>query len=686
MAEAEDVITDAARHATVFVRALWRRHRPPTRGPVPLQLGDVAARLDLLASAVFGRSFMLRVAQAPAPPTWLSKLFLRGQAPAQRAALSCTDGHSIWLPASFGPGVSEAAAGERYRVLMLQQAMRAVRGSARHCPFAGPALLRALYLVLEAQAADDALVRLLPGMAAPLVALRTHALRDRAPLPAFAPPLQPLERLVRAVLSAMPGAILVPGSVPGLDTACLCLPATPAEVLDQAERLHQVLEVAVRGRRGRLMFSDCWSGELRRAPAGVVSDALASGQDDGTDAPVRGARLARRPNVRQPGEGEDEPGPQGPIMVQPAQPHEQAEDPMGMQRPTDRDAATAADEFADALSELPEARLVSSPARPKEVLLSDDPPGASARALAAAAPAANSARRRYPEWDWHSKSYREPGATVLLLSATPGPQQWVDQTLAERGAMLREIRRRFELLRAQRTRVRNQLDGEEIDLQAWADSQADFRAGLPLTQRLYQRERRGRRDMAVMLLVDVSGSTDGWISRNRRVIDIEREALLLVCIALDSMDERFCVQAFSGEGPQGVIVRTVKDFGERYDNTVALRIAGLEPEKYTRAGAAIRHVSAELMAEPAVHRLLLLLSDGKPNDVDEYEGRYGVEDMRQAVTEARLQGIAPFCLTIDRQAANYLPLVFGPHHYALLPRPELLPVILLDWLRKLMGR
>lgn len=92
------------------------------------------------------------------------------------------------------------------------------------------------------------------------------------------------------------------------------------------------------------------------------------------------------------------------------------------------------------------------------------------------------------------------------------------------------------------------------------------------------------------------------------------------------------------------------------------------------------------MAEPAVHRLLLLLSDGKPNDVDEYDGRYGVEDMRQAVTEARLQGVAPFCLTIDRYAANYLPLVFGPHHYALLPRPELLPLILLDWLRKLMGR
>lgn len=91
------------------------------------------------------------------------------------------------------------------------------------------------------------------------------------------------------------------------------------------------------------------------------------------------------------------------------------------------------------------------------------------------------------------------------------------------------------------------------------------------------------------------------------------------------------------------------------------------------------------MQQPAEHRLLMLLSDGKPNDVDDYEGRYGVEDMRQAVLEARLQGISPFCLTIDRQAANYLPAVFGPHHYALLPRPELLPSVLLDWLRRLVA-
>ena len=166
-------------------------------------------------------------------------------------------------------------------------------------------------------------------------------------------------------------------------------------------------------------------------------------------------------------------------------------------------------------------------------------------------------------------------------------------------------------------------------------------------------------------------------------MDVEREALLLVSIALQGLHEPCCVLAFSGEGPHGVKVHTVKAFEEEFGPIVSRRIAALEPEHYTRAGAAIRHACAMLMAQGARHRLLLILSDGKPNDIDVYEGRYGVEDMRQAVVEARLQGIDSFCLTVDRQAANYLPGVFGVGQYALLPRPELLPTVLLDWMRRL---
>jgi nitric oxide reductase NorD protein len=156
-----------------------------------------------------------------------------------------------------------------------------------------------------------------------------------------------------------------------------------------------------------------------------------------------------------------------------------------------------------------------------------------------------------------------------------------------------------------------------------------------------------------------------------------------VCIALGALGEPYAVQAFSGHGPQSVTVRTLKRFDEPYGNQVATRIAALEPEQYTRAGAAIRHASATLMREPASQRLLLLLSDGKPNDVDVYEGRYGVEDMRRAVIEAKLQGIAPFCLTVDRHAAAYLPGVFGPTSTPCWPSPRMLPAVLLDWMQRL---
>jgi nitric oxide reductase NorD protein len=232
-------------------------------------------------------------------------------------------------------------------------------------------------------------------------------------------------------------------------------------------------------------------------------------------------------------------------------------------------------------------------------------------------------------------------------------------------------------------RLRKQVDGDEIDLDAYLESHSDFRAGLPLADRLYQSQRRAQRELAILLLVDISGSTDSWVRANRRIIDVEREALLLVCFALDGLQQPYAVHAFSGEGPTRVTVRTVKDFDEPFAQGVAQRISGLEPEQYTRAGAVVRHATTLLLRQPAQHRLLLLLSDGKPNDVDRYEGRYGVEDLRQSVIEAKLQGISPFCLTIDRQAANYLPFVFGAGHYALLTHPELLPKVLLDWLRRL---
>jgi nitric oxide reductase NorD protein len=664
MAEAEDVLTDAARHATVFAQQLWRRHRPATQEPQALRLQDVARRLDLLVTAAFGRSYPIRVAQPPAPRTWLARGMGGRALPPPRSALPATDGVSLWLPAGFGPHLPEAEAVELFRLHALRQAMRAQRGAAAFASPQDPPVLRDLHLLLEARAADHVLASTLPGIAPQLERLRRTCLAARVPLQGLAPELRRVELLARAVMQAD------------------ALPASAQEVRTLAQKLHAHLAEALPG--GPVLWRDAWTGDLRTPPKTSWLAASDVPGDDGTDArPPRSAHLARRPDVREAPPDEDDEKP-GAWMVQTAQPNEAAEDPLGMQRPSDRDETTASEEFADALSELPQARLVSTPGKPKEVLLSEDPPEARSKREAAAG-ACGGAALHYPEWDWRSGAYREPGAMVRLLPAAAGPQEWVERTLSERATMLQEIRRHFELLRAQRVRLHRQLDGDALDIDAWGEAQADFRAGLPMAERLYQKERRGRRDLAITLLVDISGSTDGWIAGDRRIIDVEREALLLVCIALEGMKDPYSVLAFSGEGPHNVTVRPIKDFAEGYGPDVGRRIAGLEPEHYTRAGAALRHATAVLMRQPANHRLLLLLSDGKPNDIDDYEGRYGVEDMRQAVTEARLQGISPFCLTIDRHAANYLPAVFGPHQYALLPRPELLPQVLLDWLRRLVS-
>jgi nitric oxide reductase NorD protein len=692
MAEAEDVITDVARHATIYAQGLWRRHRT-ARGKgerrAPPGLADFARRLDLLVTAVFGVSYPIRVAQPPAPPSLLSRFFGDRGTPPLQQAVPATDGTGIWLPSS--PGEADpVVALDRYRAVALQQAMRARRGSAAAIDPAWEAPLHETFLLLEAHAADEAIARMLPGMAPAIDRLRRHALASRPDLDRFAPERRGFELFVRKLLAASCG--VQPADLPASDTPADSLSLAPVLLADLVGPAPHPPHRSGRIRPAHgLLLRDWWTGDLR-ACADQRGLGVAGGgggrrdADDGKPAP-RSARLSRTPRVRRAEPDEDE-GRQGAFMIQTAQPHEHAEDPGGMQRPPDQDEETPAEELAESLADLPEARLVSTPGRTAEVLLSDDAPPAIDRTTNASTASASASvleRLAYPEWDYRVPGYRHPGATVRLLPPALGPQQWVDATLARHRGLRDEIRRRFEMLRAEPTRLRRQLDGDEIDLEAYVEGQADYRAGLALSQAIYQTRRRARRSMAIMLLVDVSGSTDAWIGGQRRVIDVEREALLLVCLALQSLGEPYSVVSFSGEGAESVDLRALKGFEEPYGNPIARRIAALEPEYFTRTGAALRHATAMLMEQPAAHRLLLLLSDGKPNDVDVYEGRYGLEDTRQAVAEARLQGVFPFCLTVDRQAAEYLPSIFGPRQYGLLPRPELLPAVLLEWMRRLLS-
>ena len=663
MAEAEDVLIDAARHATVFARSLWKRHRPVAQ-PEVLGLSSVAERLAVLIRGAFGFRVPIRVAQEPARPTWLSQVFRKQDYPRHAFAIPATDGTAIWLPRHCPGAPAQALAA--YRCMALLQATHIARAGADCLRAAHARGLADPYLLIEAAAAEWQLAALLPGMKTELAGFRAAQLARRPPLERFPAARQPLEALVRRTMRGdLPEARIV-------DAAW-----SPMHSLELVEVLAQEGHEAPRSWQ---MYRDLWSGELRVPPTGESVIPNEPARESTMQHPAHSARLARRPEVRAAKENEDDERP-GAWMVQSAQPAESAEDPFGLQRPVDLDENAAADEYADSVSELAQARLVSTPERAREILLSDDPLEALTRRESTAD--ARAIELSYPEWDYRLDAYHHPGARIRLMPAPVGSQAWVAQTLHTYRAMCEDIRRRFEMLRAGHHRVRRQLDGDEIDVEAYVEARSDMLAGLPMAQTVYQNTRLTRRDMAITLLVDISGSTDSWISEKRRVVDVEREAVLLVCVALESLREPYSVLAFSGEGRNNVMVRELKAFDEAFSDTVARRIAALEPEYYTRAGAALRHATSRLVARAARHRLLLVLTDGKPNDNDEYDGRYGAEDMRQSVAEARLQGIYPFCLTIDRQAASYLPRVFGANHYALLHKPELLPAVLLEWLRRL---
>lgn len=688
MAEAEDVVQDVARYATLHIRRLWFKYRGKNDAPRPVCLPEVRQRIDLLVHAVWGVSLPCRVAHAPAPPTLLTRMFRRHDVRQSGLAVPCTDGRSFWLPMTLPLPVAGGDTGyqsyrrqaaELFRTVALLQATRVARGSAApvenvRCPRS-----LALYTVLEARAADEQLIAELPGMAASVAHLRQWMLGMRPAVANLPANCRWIEEIVQKILAAP------------LGEATAGLPWPPsADVREHVDiatwLLHQHGDTAHQLPHTHALLKDCWTGELlAMSPQGQYGVMDGHIQLDGFEPPARSAHMPRAPKERKADEDEDKKE-EGTWMIQTGEPLEKAEDPMGTQRPADRDEETASEEFADALSELPEARLVSSPTPAKEVLLSDDTPDRQS-----VMPRRDGQVERegqtlhYPEWDYRISGYHHPGATVHLLLPQHGPALWVEKTLARHRSMLDTIRRRFEMLQAERVRLRRRLDGDEIDVDAYTEARCDLRSGLSMPQALYQQQRRQARNIAIVLLVDISGSTESYLSDHKRIIDVEREALLLVAIALQHMGEPYSIQAFSGEGPQGVTISTLKNFQEPHSQEVALRIAALEPQYYTRSGAALRHATAQLMQQPAEHRLLLLLSDGKPNDADEYEGRYGVEDTRRAVEEARVQGVHPFCLTIDRQAARYLPQIFGHGQFALLTRPQELPTVLLDWMRRLVA-
>ncbi len=283
----------------------------------------------------------------------------------------------------------------------------------------------------------------------------------------------------------------------------------------------------------------------------------------------------------------------------------------------------------------------------------------------------------YPEWDHSRQRHRPDWCRLRERPIAGGSESFALDTLVRRRRLLRSLRATFEALRDEERRVRREPHGDELDLDAAVAAYGDFVRGAELDARLFSRRRRQERDVAAMFLVDMSGSTRGWVN------ELVRESLVLLCGALETLGDRYAIYGFSGRTHRNCELYPIKRLDEAYGAEVRRRIGGIAPQDYTRMGVMIRHLTQLLKGAEARTRLLIALSDGKPDDQDGYRGAYGIEDTRQALHEARHLGIHPYCITIDDEAMAYLPHMYGAANFAVVDRIERLPRRVSDIYRRL---
>lgn len=291
--------------------------------------------------------------------------------------------------------------------------------------------------------------------------------------------------------------------------------------------------------------------------------------------------------------------------------------------------------------------------------------------------------RLLPEWDHRRAAYLPDHVRILespLENDLPPPPEMAP----ERRRRIAAVRRQFEALMPQRTLQTGEDEGDDIDTDAAVRLYADSAAGYTGPARIFRRLVNQNRDLSVATLVDASRSTES-IVEERQVIAIARESLLALGHGLAATGDSHAMYAFSSLKRDRVFVSRLKDFDEPMGTPVEARVAAVQPGFYTRLGAAVRHVSGELVKRGSLRRLMLIVTDGKPNDFDYYEGRYGIEDTRKAVQEARMAGLAVFAIAIDRKAESYIPHIFGRNGYAIVSHPARLAEALPDIYRHLLA-
>jgi cobalamin biosynthesis protein CobT len=291
----------------------------------------------------------------------------------------------------------------------------------------------------------------------------------------------------------------------------------------------------------------------------------------------------------------------------------------------------------------------------------------------------------YDEWDHRIEDYRPSWCTLRETRSTREVPAFVAATFHEYGGVVSQIRRNFQLMRPERLRkMRFQSDGDDLDLDGLVEHVVDRRAGITPTDRVYIKRDKKDRDVTTAFLVDMSSSTDRKIDGRKRIIDIEKEGLILMCEALEAIRDEYAIYGFSGNGRDDAQFYTVKELGERYDDRVRSRIGGIYGRSKTRMGPAIRHTTKRLMGVDSNVKIMILLTDGKPYDSDTYQDNtYAQEDTKIALREARREKIHLFCVTVDQEGADYLPTMYSDANFVVIDDVSTLPQKLPQLYRRL---
>jgi nitric oxide reductase NorD protein len=610
-------------------------------GPEMVPLERVQRRLEIVLAAVYGRQIPIEPIETNVWTRERVRQFAKGDIRGAEATPGI-DGERIYLPPELRTAGNEKRALARYRLFAMEQAERIARGTALHAPLTDP-LERDLYFLREGAAVDAEIARRHPGLIDTLTRERRSVLSRRPNVEHLTPAERDVETMVRATLAG--------------DVDEGAVSAGPDESLRWARETAS--RIRMRGAKYR---------GLPPAPHwGIVRDAEEELREAPADASKRMLRgsFDRREQQTESGQATNSAG--------------RANDREAKDQGEANDGDTASSDGAYEIH----ARVQIDPDA-----LPDHANALAGRMGDLRDPSLDGlpAPVFYDEWNGYQGGYVKRAAAVRLHVPTLGDPEWARTTLREHAAIVRQVRQQFERLRARRTLLSRQRAGDDLDIAAVIDAMVDRRLGESPDDRLYLDARPARRGLAIAIVVDTSGSTEQRVTDAWRIVDLEKIALLLATEALDALGDLYAVYAFAGKSAANVKVDVVKEFCERSGDTVHRRIASLSPGGFTRMGAAIRHATAQLARQSAGHRLLLLLSDGRPNDIDLYQGPYGVEDARQAIFEARASGVFPFCITIDRDASEYLPRIFGQAGHTILQRPQQLPTALLAVVRKLIGR